>query len=82
MTTKELAEALRKKASRDNRALLDECAERLLELETIAEFFHAEYKKLDEKFLCRRCEYQYQWADHCRFCRNHNQFKPIGGDLP
>lgn len=79
MTTKELAKALRNKPSRDNRALLDECAQRLLDLEAIAEFFHAEYKKLNDRFLCHRCEYQYQWAEHCRFCKNHNRFKPIGG---
>lgn len=80
MTTKELAEALRNKPSRDNRALLDECAQRLLDLEAIAEFFHAEYKKLDEKLLCRRCEYQFQYGEHCRFCFNHQRFKPMGGE--
>lgn len=79
MTTKELAEALRNTPSRDNRALLDECAQRLLDLEAIAEFFHAEYKKLDEQFLCRRCEYRFQYGDYCKFCFNHKRFKPMGG---
>lgn len=46
MTTKELIKALKNKESRDNRALLDEAAERLDTLECIAEFYQAEASRL------------------------------------
>lgn len=48
--TQELIEALRHKPSRDNRALLDEAADRLSELEKIAEFYRREAGKLAGKF--------------------------------
>lgn len=46
MTTKELIKALKNKESRDNRALLDEAADRLETLECIAEFYQAEASRL------------------------------------
>ena len=73
MTTKELVEALRKKPSRDNRALLDECAQRLIDLEAIAEFFHSEYEKIRERYMCHQCEHQYG-ETVCRECVNHSRF--------
>lgn len=53
MTTKELIEALKNKPSRDNRALLDAAAERLSDLERIAEYYHAEAMRLLEEIKRR-----------------------------
>lgn len=77
MTTKELAEALRTKRSRYNRALLDECAQRLLDLEAIAEFFHSEYEKIRARYMCHQCEYQYGDSVCCE-CVEHNKFMQAG----
>lgn len=46
MTTKELIEALKNKPSRDNRALLDEAADRLGDLLAIAEYYQGEATRL------------------------------------
>lgn len=46
MSTQELIEALKNKPSRDNRALLDEAADRLYDLERIAEFYRKEAERL------------------------------------
>lgn len=62
-------------------ALLDECAQRLLDLEAIAEFFHTEYEKIRERYMCHQCEYQYG-DTVCRECVEHNKFKAIGGGEP
>ena len=56
MSTQELIEALRNKESRDNRALLDEAAERLYDLEKIADFYCKETKKLYDRII----DLQYQ----------------------
>lgn len=77
-STQELADALRNKPSRDNRMLLDECAQRLLDLETIAEFFHSEYEKIRARYMCHQCEYQYG-DSVCRECVEHSKFVQAGG---
>lgn len=46
MTTKELIQALKNKESRDNRALLDEAADRLGDLMAIAEYYQSEATRL------------------------------------
>lgn len=54
MTTKELIDALKNKPSRDNRALLDEAAERLSDLERIAEFYWKEATRLSKQLKERK----------------------------